>query len=186
MCEPATITALVAAGASAASAAAAAAPAISMAVGTASAIAGHVGQNRAAQASYDATAKGHQQSVGAYDIAQQQNNQAATAKLSERGRQAMLERGHLAAISADMGGGGVSDQRLEAESGINANTDAQSIIANRDNANSQTQMAKQAANAQTQSQLNSVKKANWMDTGLQIGGQFVNTWRPQSRIPTIG
>jgi hypothetical protein len=91
-------------------------------------------------------------------------------EMSERAREAMIERGKLRAISAESGLGGISQERLIQESLFNEGQDIASIASNRDSA--QREIARNGRINSTQREITraGIKRPNALQAGLQIAG----------------
>jgi hypothetical protein len=121
-------------------------------------------QASAAQSAYDS-------SVVQIKNQQVEQSQAASAQMSERARQALVETSHLQALSNESGtNGGGSNDRVTNEANFNAGTD----IATMENSASSQQrsLAGQAQGAySTASQrMSSIQQPSLIGTGLQIAG----------------
>jgi hypothetical protein len=103
-------------------------------------------------------------------------SQAASAQMSERARQAMVETGHLQALSNESGtNGGGSNDRVTNEANFNAGTD---IATMQNTASSQQRsLADQARGAySTASQrMSSIQQPSLIGTGLQIAGSTLSS-----------
>jgi len=102
-----------------------------------------------------------------------QVNEQAIDKMGLRAREAMIERGRLAAIAADSGmGGGVSVTRMENESRFTEGTDVATIDRNRKNALAQIYAEAKGAQAGATTRMSSISTPSLLGTGLQIAGAY--------------
>lgn len=163
MCEPLTISATTLAIASAATAAA-------------GSVASYVAQSQSASRQTDAAQAAYDSSVVQIKNQQVEASQAASAQMSERARQAMVETGHLQALSNESGtNGGGSNDRVTNEANFNAGTD---IATMQNTASSQQRsLADQARGAySTASQrMSSIQQPSLIGTGLQIAGSTLSS-----------
>lgn len=105
-----------------------------------------------------------------------QERAQAAAKISERARAGMLERGRLAAAS-DFGG---DYGRANLESFFNQNQDIATIQANAAGQRRQSLLEQQGAAVANQGNVNTIKRPSLIDAGLQIGAagtDFAGTYR---------
>jgi hypothetical protein len=158
MCEPVTLTATTLAIASAATAAA-------------GSVATYVAQSQAASRQTNAAQTAYDASITQIKNQQVEDSQAASAQMSERARQAMVETGHLQALSAESGtNGGGSNDRVTNEANFNAGTD----IATMQNtaASQQRALADQARGsfATASQRMSSIQQPSLIGTGLAIAG----------------
>lgn len=107
-------------------------------------------------------------------IQQGQINDRATQDMSDRAREAMIERGRLRTAAADSGLGGLSDDRLESASYFAEGTDIARIEGNRGRAMEQAGAAATGRQAAISSRMAAVKQPSLIGAGLQIAGAGVD------------
>ncbi|OAM52926.1 hypothetical protein A7981_05695 [Methylovorus sp. MM2] len=100
---------------------------------------------------------------------QKQINANAQDDMSQRAREATIERGRLKAIQGESGLIGNTADRIMNESYFNEESDIASIESNRVNSIKQSSLEAQGLTARTQSELNSIKRPSALSAGLQIG-----------------
>jgi hypothetical protein len=100
---------------------------------------------------------------------QKQITAQATDKMTERAKEAMVERGRLRAIQGESGLSGNTSDRILRESYFNEGQDIASIESNRKNSIKQSKLEAEGLRAQNQSRINSIKRPSLIGTGLQIG-----------------
>jgi hypothetical protein len=101
-----------------------------------------------------------------------QTNDAAREEMSERARQAMIERGRLQVIAGESG---LSGWDREVNSTFySESTDIATLESNRRNRIEQMNVEGRASTANTNNQLASVKRPSLLGTGLQIAAAGVN------------
>lgn len=94
----------------------------------------------------------------------------ATDRLGVRARDAMIERGKIAAVLAESGlGGGVTADRITNESRFTEGTDVGAINSNRDATIAQLKAEARGATAGANSRLATIQQPSLIGTGLQIG-----------------
>lgn len=121
-------------------------------------------QSAAAQAAYDSQ-------VTQVRNEQTQSAQAAGAQMSERARQAMIETGHLQALSNESGtNGGGSNDRVTNEANFNGGTDIATLQANAESQQRQLSMQANGAYSQAAQRMSSIQQPSLIGTGLQIAG----------------
>ncbi|MDB5808899.1 MAG: hypothetical protein JWN94_1021 [Betaproteobacteria bacterium] len=103
-------------------------------------------------------------------IQQQQINNAAANETTERAKQAMIEQAKLRTISGESGVGGISSDRLLADSAFQEGYDITGIESNRVNRVKQTNALLIGYQANAQSQANAAynKAPSALGAGLQI------------------
>jgi hypothetical protein len=140
----------------------------------ANALAGMIGQNFALQNE-------------ALDAQRGEITARASDEISERARQAVLERGRLRAIAAESGLTGISQERALRESFFNEGLDIASIESNRDRSLEQTERTRKSSQIEAQRQVAGLKRPSLLGVGLQIAsaaGNYAN--RSSTRTPTRG
>ncbi len=180
MCLP------VVAGAAAAAGSATAASTALMAVQIGMAALSFVNQLQAANAQADAIEANYRQQMESTAEQQRQNNAAAAQQMSERAREAQIERARLRVLAGESGLSGVSTDRIENASRFNEGYDIATIEANRLNASKQITNEAKGIRAQSQSKLNTIDRPSLIGTGLQIVGSIAQTGAETERLNRIG
>jgi hypothetical protein len=158
MCEPVTISATTLAITSAATSA----------VGSAAA---YYAQSQAASRQTDAAQKAYDSQITQIKNQQTEESQAASAQMSERARQALIETGHLQALANESGtNGGGSNDRVTNEANFNAGTDIATLEANAQSQQRQLAMQATGAYSTAASRMASIQQPSLIGTGLQIAG----------------
>jgi hypothetical protein len=106
--------------------------------------------------------------------------------MSERARQAMIETGHLQALSNESGtNGGGSNDRVTNEANFNAGTDIATMQANAES--QQRALADQARGAYStaQQRMSSIHQPSLIGTGLQIAGAGLSSATSLQRANAI-
>lgn len=130
-------------------------------------------QSRNADAQRSAYADGYAAQMADLPRQYGQVNEQAIDKMGVRAREAMIERGRLAAIAADSGaGGGVSVTRIENESRFTEGTDVATIDRNRKNALDQIYAEAKGAQSNTYTRMSGISSPSLLGTGLQIAGAY--------------
>lgn len=174
MCEPISLTAL---GITAGELAAA-----SLAVGVLSAGASFAQQADQASKTDKAAKENYAQQSEALKVQYEQTQKQATDDMSERAREAMIERARLRVIGGESGLSGGSNDRIENESQFNLGTDIASIESNRQNSMRQLKEEGKSLRAGSQSQINQIKRPSLIGTGLQIAGSAVDAATTQKYL----
>lgn len=151
----------------------------------ATSVLGFVQQRGAADAQAAAIQANHEQQMRAYEEQQRQNNAAAAQQMSERAREAMIERARLRVIAGESGLAGISTDRIENQSRFNEGYDIASIEANRSNSAAQLYNEARGLRAQSQSRLNSINRPSLLGSGLQIIGAVAGAGAEQERLKRI-
>jgi hypothetical protein len=112
--------------------------------------------------------------------AEQLNKQAAD-EMSQRAREALIERGRLRVIASESGIGGLGNETLERQSRFNEGFDIASIESNRAAGVRQLQEAGRSNEAQTNMRLASVRSPSLVGTGLQIAGAGADYMKAQEK-----
>lgn len=107
-----------------------------------------------------------------YAQQQKQINAAATDEMSDRAREALIERGRLRVAAAESGVTGNSTDQLERQSLFDEGFDMARIEGNRKNAQAQAYQDAKAGQAGAQSRVASVKRPSLIGAGLQIAGAY--------------
>ena len=103
-------------------------------------------------------------------------NEATAENVSARSREAMIERGRLAAIAASSGTTGASRDRLEDASRFAEGSDIKTLERNRVRNINQLIDEARGVNLQADSALGAIKQPSLIGTGLQIAGTAVNEY----------
>lgn len=154
----------------------------SVAVSAASSVSGYVGQRQAAKAQEMAAQDAYIANQAALDVQQQQTNEQASQKMSERVRQAMIERGRLRALAAE-GMGGQSTARLEGEIDLATATDMAVIERNRSMNEAQAQLQKRGMRAQSQGAINASQRPSPLGLAIDLAGTALSG-ASKLKIPT--
>lgn len=144
-----------------------------VAIQAASSAAQYEGQRRSASMQTDAIKAGAAENDNALLIQQDQLNTQASQEISERALQAQRERGRIAAIFADSGGGGVSDGRVLTETEMDFSRDAATIEANRSQRTTQIQNQRRSGVMQANNQLAAIERPSLLGAGLKIASTAV-------------
>jgi hypothetical protein len=102
-----------------------------------------------------------------------QINDNAEDQMSQRAREALIERGRIRAIQGESGLIGNTQDRIVGESYFNEATDMASIESNRKNQVMQTINEANGNRASAQSKINTVKQPSLIGAGLMIGTDAV-------------
>lgn len=105
-----------------------------------------------------------------------QENEKALDDMSERAREAALERGRLEAIAADSGVTGNDHARLMRQSRFNEGFDITSIDANRDRAQAQIERGVMANTTAADRDRAAVRRPSALAAGLQIAGTAASAY----------
>lgn len=140
-------------------------------------------QKQQASRQQQAVEAGRDAQLAALRTQEQQIREQATQDSSVRARQAMIERGRLAAISAESGLGGQGAAMLENDSKFREGSDITSIMSNRDKIIAENHAQRAVAIAGGDSRLASITRPSMLGTGLQIGGDALAI---QSKRPNGG
>lgn len=151
-----------------------------------SAVAGLASQAKAASAQAEAIAQAQLASNEATARQYQQVQGQAAEQVSERAKEAMIERGRLRVFAGESGLAGVSVDRIINVSRFNEGSDMATIEANRRNTVDQVAMDARAGFSSNQSRMNSIKKPDLIGAGLQIAGAHYQAKAEQKRIDAIG
>lgn len=127
---------------------------------------------KSAEASYKAQ-------TDALNLQREQITDQAQGKVSETARQEQATLAQLRVAAGESGVSGVSVERAAGEVELDADQDIVAIQSNHANAMKQTNANAAGLAAQTMSQINSVPKANWGATALQIGGKAASVYNPE-------
>lgn len=146
---------------------------------------GFVNQMQQAQAQTDAIEANYKQQMETAAEQQRQNNAAAAQEMSERAREAQIERARLRVISGESGLSGISTDRIENASRFSEGYDIATIEANRKNASTQLYNEAKSLRAQSQSRLNSINRPSIIGSGLQIVGSIASAGVEQERLSRI-
>jgi hypothetical protein len=134
-----------------------------------SSLLGYANDYENAQDSYDEIEKDHYAQQAAILEQQKQITANATDKMTDRAKEAMIERGRLRAIQGESGLSGNTQDRIMRESYFNEGTDISAIEGNRKSAIKQSKLDAEGLRASNQSRINSVKQPSLIGAGLQIG-----------------
>lgn len=140
------------------------------------AVTSHQQAQRAADATADSIEQSMQLAADTAAVQQGQINQQAADEKAQRSVEALAERGRIRAILGESGLAGNNASRIEGESYFNQGTDMASIESNRQAAIKQSQLDAQAGQAQSRTQLNSLKRPSALGTGLQIAGAGLDAY----------
>lgn len=143
-----------------------------MAIGAASAVTSHMQQAKQTKAAERAIQENYSQQMDSLNLQYDQTNKQAIDEMSARAREAMIESAKLRAFSGESGLAGISNERIQNESGFNLGTDISSIESNRQASLRQLHQEGRGVRAQTTSKMNEVMKnrPSLIGTGLQIAG----------------
>jgi hypothetical protein len=144
--------------------------AINAAVGAASALAAHSGQRQMAKAQERSTMAAYHNGVAQLENQRREQGVQTQTQMSERARQAMLERGRLRAASAEGGAGGNSIDRIMGSNEFALGQDLAMMSENSRNTARQSAQEGMGMQAQAQSRLNQIERPSILNTGLQIAG----------------
>lgn len=147
MCEPVTIATL--------------------ALSAASTVAQYSGQRSAARAQESSARDALIANQTALDVQQLQQNERASQEMSVRAREALVQRGRLAAIAAE-GGAGNSMDRIAGEINLATATDLATIERNRVMQQNQSQLQKAGMAARAQSEINMIKRPSEIGLALDL------------------
>lgn len=155
---------------------------IQTAVGIGSAIAGHVGQQRAAKAQERAIRTGYNNQVAQLENQRREQNIQARTEMSERARQAMIERARLRAASAEGGATGNTMDQIMGANEFAAGQDMAMMSENARNRNRQSAQEGIAMQSRATSELNQIERPSLLSTGLQIAGIAANAGQEYRKI----
>lgn len=157
-----------------------------IALSVVSTVVGFIGQQQQASAQHDAIQADYNNKQATLNQQAQQTNAAATADMSERSRQAMIERGRLQVIGAESGLGTGNLDRTTQQSEFNQGFDIATIEGNRKNAIAQNTLDSTGAYAQAQSRSNAVRQPSLIGAGLQIAGAGADYMNRQQQVGRVG
>lgn len=157
-----------------------------LAITAASAVMGYVQQSQMASAQTSAINASVQAQNDATARQYQQTQEQAAQDVSERAKEAMVERARLRVFAGESGLSGASVDRLGNISRMNEGTDLTTIESNRKNTLEQLHLEARGASAKAQSSLNSITQPNLIGSGLQIAGAYVKDKTEAERIKSIG
>ena len=140
---------------------------------------------RASNQQADYTRSAYAANDAAAQLQQVQIGEQSSAQMSERARQAMVERGHLRAIAAESGTEGNNIQRLGVGIDQAEGQDLATLEANRTNSIQQVQRSKEAGQRSAANSIAALPEPSLLGAGLQIAGSAVGQMRPTSRMPSI-
>lgn len=155
MCEPATIAL------------------VGLAISTAATAYSYTEQKSAAKDQRNAARDQYGREQVALDAQAAENRSAAQGAMSERHRQALIERGRIRAAAGESGL--YDNGRIEAESYFNEGSDIASITNNESSAQAQVGRNREASRGSMQSGLNQSRGPSLVGAGLQIAGAGVNS-----------
>lgn len=140
------------------------------AVGVAGALAAHAGQASAARAQTKAATASYNSSMAQLAEQRRQQGVQTQTEMSERAKQAMIERGRLNAASAEGGVIGTSINRIKSANEYAYGSDLAMMRENYTNTSRQSVLEGQAMGATYQSRLSQIERPSILNTGLQIAG----------------
>lgn len=144
-----------------------------------------VTQMQQADAAESSARAANQANMDAYATQQKQINAAATDEMSDRAREAMIQRGKLRVLAAESGLTGASQLQQERQSQFDEGFDLSRIEGNRKNAQNQSYLDAQAGRAQNQSRINSIKQPSLVGAGLQIAGAYYDEQAQEKRLDRL-
>jgi hypothetical protein len=147
----------------------------SLLVGVASSVGGFMQQGQQAKANRKALQSDYTQQMDTLQQQYKQTNQQATDEMSQRAREAMIEKAKLRVAGGESGLFGGSNDRIVNESSFNEGTDIASIESNRQNSLRQIEQEGKGIRAGSVSQISRIQRPSLIGTGLQIAGQAVET-----------
>lgn len=133
-------------------------------------------QDDAAAANRKAALASQQAQMDSLELQRRQTDEQATDKKSEVAAQEQFRMAQLRVAAGESGVSGVSVNRAEGEIAQDEVRDIAAIESNRRYAAKQTNAQSAGIAAQTMSQINSVPRANWGATALQIAGSGVGAY----------
>lgn len=148
-------------------------PAVAIGVQVASSLFGYNEQKRQAGKQNQAIERGQQSQEAALTEQSAQVDAQSTDNMSLRAREAMIERGRLAAVAADSGLGGAGAERLANASRFAEGFDTAALEENRKRTQRQIDRQRDAVRANTDARYASVVQPSLIGTGLQIGGSLL-------------
>jgi hypothetical protein len=151
----------------------------------ATAVVGYIQQSEAADAQESAVQANYAQQQDALNKQYDQTQQQAKQQVSERAREAMVERARLRVFAGEAGVAGVSSSRIEGISQMREGTDIATIESNRKNTLDQLYQEGKGVRAQNQSRLNSINRPSLLGTGLQIAGSVAGAATEQERLKRL-
>jgi hypothetical protein len=126
----------------------------------------------------------------ALNVQQVQVNEQNAQQMSERAKQALIERGHMIAAGADTGVEGSSQARLLNASTMAEAQDMATLEQNRNAAEAQNTLNKRGIVNRTQSGLNQVVQPSLVGTGLKLIGDGADAYsamyKPTSPTSSTG
>lgn len=155
--------------------------AIPIAIAAGSALLSYSQQRKAASKQEGATQQSREAAYEALDRQDEEIEAQAGQTAGIRAREAMIERGKLAAIAGDSGLAGQGLQRLQNESRFTEGQDLGSIEENRKRQHKQVVASRHAADANGELRLASISQPSLIGTGLQIAGSYYNAQSKQPR-----
>lgn len=137
-----------------------------------SAIVSYAMADDAADKAEDSAVAAHYANMESYQLQQKQIDANAADQMSDRGREALIERGRLRVMAAESGLQGNSTDQIERQSRFDEGFDMARIEGNRKNSQQQAYADAKAGRAGSQSRINSIKHPSLIGTGLQIAGAY--------------
>lgn len=134
------------------------------------AVMGYVEGSRQASAQDAAIRQSWESTQQQFAVQRDEVNDQATSEMSERAREARIERARLQTIAAESGLGGLSNDRLESETFFTEGSDLAAIEGNRKRTQRQINANERGAYSDAQSKVNAVKRPSLIGAGLQIAG----------------
>lgn len=146
----------------------------SLVIGAGTAAMSYDEQRRAANTQADNAREQLARDTEALNARAEEERQAAQGQMSERHRQAIIERGRIRAAAGESGL--YDNGRIEAESFFNEGMDIASIVNNNQTTQKQIARGKEAAYGNAQSILNQSRGPNPFAAGLQVAGAGISTY----------
>lgn len=140
----------------------------SLAIAAASAAAANDQQRHAANQAEDSARAANDVNLQAYATQQHQIDAQASVDMSERARQAMIQRGKLRVLGAESGIDGNSSDQAERQSQFDQSFDMAAIEGHRNALQSQAYLDAKGGVAATNSTLNRIQQPSLIGTGLRI------------------
>jgi hypothetical protein len=143
-----------------------------LAITAASAVFSYLQADNQADKAEDAAFAAHNANIETYKLQQKQIDANAADQMSDRAREALIERGRLRVMSAESGLQGNSTNQIERQSMFDEGFDMARIEGNRKNSQQQAYADARAGRAANQSRINSIQRPSLIGTGLQIAGAY--------------
>lgn len=146
--------------------------AANLAIGIGKTVFGYIGQRQQAKQAEAAYLQDYNNKVATQQLQADQLNAQASEEMTQRARQARIERSRLRVAAGESGVGGLATERLINNASFQEGYDVSRIEANRQNKIKQNNLETKSIHARAQSNLNSISRPSLLGTALQIAGSI--------------